>query len=131
MMEEFGSIYAAMIILYKCSFGGEDWGAVASNLEHVGEGYFWLFLFFISFMTIAIMNVIMGIFVDTANKSAEKDRLAAIQDDADELMLLKAAVFNLFGEYDASHNGLLTHEELLQSYKHPQMKAFLDHIEVD
>merc|ERR1719359_1355926 len=95
LLAHFGSIYTTMLTLYKCAFGGEDWGEVSALLEGTGDGYYFLFLFFISFMSIAIMNVIMGLFVDTAMKAAEKDRLAAIKDAADELMLLKNAIFQL------------------------------------
>merc|ERR1719316_474274 len=64
-------------------------------------------------------------------KAAEKDRLATIKEAADELMNLKQALFELLDQADSGHDGLITHEELLEIYKHPQMKAFLDHIEVD
>merc|ERR1719352_1046575 len=54
-----------------------------------------------------------------------------MKDASDELHEMKAAVFNMFKQCDINEDGYIDKEELLESYKSPQMKAFLEHIEVD
>jgi len=127
----FGSLSTTMLTLYMATTGGDDWGPMAAPLFNAGWAYYFLFLFYISFLSMAILNLVMGLFVDTAMKAAEKDRVQAMKEARDELHALKAAVLHLFEEYDANGDGMMDFQELEQSYNHPKMQAFLNHIEVD
>lgn len=72
--KHWGSVAQAMLSLFKASTGGEDWGLVSESLQDVGNFYFILFLFFISFIILALMNILTGIFVDRAMKASADDK---------------------------------------------------------
>eukprot|EP00747_Dinoflagellata_sp_TGD_P028327 gnl/TRDRNA2_/TRDRNA2_133196_c1_seq1.p1 gnl/TRDRNA2_/TRDRNA2_133196_c1~~gnl/TRDRNA2_/TRDRNA2_133196_c1_seq1.p1 ORF type:complete len:721 (-),score=106.39 gnl/TRDRNA2_/TRDRNA2_133196_c1_seq1:31-2193(-) len=73
LLESWGSVLKSMLSLYKAITGGADWGDLAEPLKHAGYHYYLLFLFYVSFLTFAVLNVLTGIFVDVAMKCSEDD----------------------------------------------------------
>jgi len=130
LVQYFGSVYKSMLTLYMATTGGEDWGPMASPLLATGVGYYYLFLFYISFLTTAILNVVMGLFVDAAMKATEKDRIEVIREAADDRAGFHDTIVDLFKEYDTDSNGLISKHELQESFKHSKMQAFLQHLDV-
>merc|ERR1719482_582759 len=63
-----------MITLYKATTGGQDWGDVSDTLFDCGKFYYCLFLFFIAFIILALLNILTGIFVDRAMKASAEDK---------------------------------------------------------
>jgi len=74
MVKYYGSVLQAMISLYKASTGGADWGEIAHPLEDAGHFYYSLFLFFIAFVILALLNILTGLFVDRAMKGVAEDK---------------------------------------------------------
>lgn len=73
--EHFGSIEITSLSLFKSITGGIDWGEMVIPLmEHVGRPLAFLFCSYIAFTTLAMLNVITGVFVDAALKSAKEDQ---------------------------------------------------------
>jgi hypothetical protein len=67
------SVIISTITLYMAITGGNDWGPLAEPLKSCGWHIYGLFLFFIAFAAIAVLNVLTGMFVDAAMKVAEED----------------------------------------------------------
>jgi len=67
------SIEVALVTLYMAVTGGADWEPLAEPVKEAGVGYFGLFLFYIAFTAFAVLNVLTGMFVDTAMKVAQSD----------------------------------------------------------
>merc|ERR1719482_1807022 len=63
-----------MITLYKATTGGQDWGDVSDTLFDCGKFYYCLFLFFIAFIILALLNILTGIFVDRAMRATAEDK---------------------------------------------------------
>jgi len=73
LLKNFGSVRKSMLALSKASTGGEDWGAVAEPLMEAGGTYYGLYLFFIGFCYLALMNILTGLFVDRTFKAVAHD----------------------------------------------------------
>jgi len=131
LSQYWGSMYKSMLTLYMATTGGEDWAPMASPLVAAGDGYYYLFLFYISFLSMAILNVVMGLFVDAAMKATEKDRIELIKEAADDQAGFQDSVIELFNEYDLDGNGNIDKAELEHSFSLPKMQAFMQHLEVD
>jgi len=131
LLDYFGSVYKSMLTLYMATTGGADWGPMASPLAAAGVGYYYLFLFYISLLSMAILNVVMGLFVDAAMKAAEIDRIEMIKEAAEDHAGFQESIVELFKEYDTNHDGMIDKPELVDSYKHPKMQAFMQHLDVD
>lgn len=69
-----GSVQAAMLTLYMSTTGGDDWTTFYATIQQTGALYGSIFLFFIAFGQIALLNILTGIFVESAMKLAQPDR---------------------------------------------------------
>lgn len=130
LIQYFGSVYKSMLTLFMATTGGEDWGPMAFPLVSAGNCYYYLFLFYISFLSMAILNVVMGLFVDAAMKATDKDRIEMIKEAADDRAGFQDNIIDLMKEFDSNGNGWIDKEELSKSYLHPKMQAFMQHLDV-
>jgi hypothetical protein len=79
MLENFGSVQGSMCSLFMALSGGDDWSVFYDTLTPAGTAGS-VFLFFIAFSQIALLNIVTGIFVDNALKISEPD----VQQQAEE-----------------------------------------------
>merc|ERR1719329_853152 len=70
----------ACLTLYFALSGGGDWEPLAAPLREAGPVYYSLFLFFIAFSSIAVLNVLTGMFVDAAMKVVDVDESNVVQE---------------------------------------------------
>jgi len=117
--KHFGSVFGAVLTLYKCLLGGIDWGLMHSMVQETGIAYDYLFLFFMNFSLLAFLNIVVGVFCEKAMSLASTpstEELVSIrnrkeQGDAEELLdllhlfvepgttVLDSAVFDKFIEH--------------------------------
>merc|ERR1740121_1957390 len=64
--DSFGSVPKAILTLYKASTGGDDWSVAYQVIELTGGFGSATYLFFIAFVQFALINIITGIFVESA-----------------------------------------------------------------
>lgn len=75
LLEWFPSVAGTMICLFGATTGGLDWIEVHALLEPLGTFAQSAFLFYIAFFTIAVFNILTGIFVEKAlHMSDQADR---------------------------------------------------------
>merc|ERR1712048_1161998 len=84
LMAAYGSVSLAMLNLFKCGFGGREWNGFYEALVPTGVENRALFLFFVAFTQIAVLNIILGLFVDQAIKSMESEKDELAQKHADD-----------------------------------------------
>merc|ERR1719253_1777758 len=66
LMQYFGTVDRSILSLYMAMSGGKDWGEYYVVLEDLPMQTRFVFLFFISFALFAVVNIVTGIFVETA-----------------------------------------------------------------
>eukprot|EP00927_Polykrikos_kofoidii_P085297 TRINITY_DN9247_c0_g2_i1.p1 TRINITY_DN9247_c0_g2~~TRINITY_DN9247_c0_g2_i1.p1 ORF type:complete len:655 (-),score=78.45 TRINITY_DN9247_c0_g2_i1:42-2006(-) len=66
VMSRLGTVQAATFTLFQLTSGGADWGETYTDMAVLGGGAQFLFLFFVCFTQIAVLNVVTGMFVNTA-----------------------------------------------------------------
>jgi Ca2+-binding EF-hand superfamily protein len=92
LLKDYGSIRIAAYTLYKAISGGVDWGDVASPLEEVYGGFpVVLLCIYVAFFVFCVLNVLTGIFVESANKLVQKDddRMAMVHSTSRKIKLQK------------------------------------------
>merc|ERR1719161_3133319 len=139
----YGSLFNAMWTLYLSTSGGEDWAPMGLPLKSTGMGYYYLFIFYPNFQSIALLNVVLGLFVDTAMKAAGTDHAAVLAEDADARATLAVDILKLFRGIDAADgteeaaeeedagDGIIDRDELEISFSFPTFQAFLQQMELD
>lgn len=118
--DHWGSIMNSILTLYKAISGGADWEGLAEPLKEVGAFYYGIFLFYIAFITFAVLNVVTGMVVDQAMKVAQFDQAAEL--DKETSVVGDAEI--LFESLDSDGSGCLTWEELAQHSHNPKVRAF-------
>merc|ERR1719201_582068 len=59
--------------LFYAVTGGADWEPLANPIKDADSFFYFLFFFYIAFAAFAVLNVLTGMFVDTAMQVAQQD----------------------------------------------------------
>jgi hypothetical protein len=76
----FGSVQLSMLSLYQATSAGMDWAVAYDVVKVTGAGYGTLFIFYVTFNAIAVMNIMTSLFVERATKLASQDSDADLWD---------------------------------------------------
>lgn len=97
----FGSLSRSILSLYEAILGGVDWDNLVVPLLDISWVLGILFAVYIAFALLAMLNVITGIFVESALKNAAKETERTFQDQ----------VRAIYAMTDSDHDGNVTREE--------------------
>jgi len=71
------SVTEAIITLFKATTGGNDWADLAQPIRVASASsfnlFYWMFMLYIIFFIVALLNVLTGMFVDAAVKVGDRD----------------------------------------------------------
>ncbi|CAJ1416829.1 unnamed protein product [Effrenium voratum] len=110
----FGSMYESCVSLFCAIFGGNDWMFYGDMLRILGSGdlYFVFFLFYIGFCLVGLLNVVTGIFVDSAVCTRTEDEV--VDSYREDLQRTSDEVKRIFNAADTHSSGMLTLEAFSQ-----------------
>jgi hypothetical protein len=131
LQELYGTIDASMWTLVAAISGGYDWMDVARPLIKVGLLYKLYFLIYILFVTVGLLNILTGIFVNCAMQSSAMNREIAIEDAIYKGDCVVKEVVDLFLEADEDNSGTLSWAEFEIFIKDRRIKAFFMALELD
>jgi len=114
--EYFGRVYKAMLSLYMAATGGNDWVVFYEVIAQTGRRNAILFLMFMLFIQIAVLNVVTGIFVENAMKFAEPDHEAIAQDKRRKDKFEAEHLTRLCCQMDTDYSGSISLEEFRKAY---------------
>merc|ERR1719356_917133 len=109
LMDMYGKVSLTMINLYIATMVG-DWTGfyVLEPMGMFDQGFF---LFAMAFTQIAVLNIILGVFVDDAMKCMEAGPEEQAREWMEEKEDLEKQISELFEEADADKDGRLNREE--------------------
>lgn len=120
--EYFGSVGTSMMSLFQTVTGGIDWRDVAGPLmQHISPFMGFVFAFYIAATSIALMNIVTGVFVEGALQRGREDR--------DVYMINQLR--DLFESIDGSHSGLISLLDLESNLDNPRLVAYFKEIDID
>jgi hypothetical protein len=115
LIRQFGSVQTAMMSLYQASTGGEDWSVFYRSISQTGQINAAIFLFFVAFTQIALLNIITGLFIESALKNAvpnaETRAMSNRREYFEEVELLK----RIFKGIDSDSDNALSMAEFDQA----------------
>merc|ERR1719265_1878038 len=127
----YGGVHLSMLTLFQAITGGNDWENLAKPLQAAGDIYYGLFLFYIAFLTFAVLNVLTGIFVDNAMQVKQRDRDNVIQEEMERERRYSNALRDIFAKIDADKSGTLSWEEFKTSLKLGEVRGYFEAMELD
>jgi len=120
--DRFGSLTKTMMSLFQAVAGGVDWKDLTDVLGE-GEGANFVvgpFLVYLAFTLFAMVNVITGVFLETAMESAREEK---------EIYVMRNARL-VFSAVDHNRNGTITWPDFEQALDHPHMQNFFEAIDI-
>lgn len=126
LMENFGSVGETMVCLLMASTGGQDWSIYYNALEPTSFVYQLVFLIFIALMQFAVLNIVTGIFVDTAMTQMKPDPEEAAKEALKIRQKQEQDLLAVCRDADSNHNGHLNRQEFLKAIKAGKLTGFLD-----
>merc|ERR1712136_207949 len=103
-----GSMSMTTLSLFMSISGGIDWWTLGNVLLHISTAYLLLFLFFILFTVLAVLNVVTGIFVKEAQEMALKDRHVQLHQEFEENRQLLRNLKEIFNWMDEGGTGCVS-----------------------
>jgi len=123
LQDYFQSLTYAAYLLFQCISGGISWGEVGGPLLEIHWSNGLVLCFFVFFTVFAVLNIITGIFVETAFSSAQNDRDELISDAIHSENSTLAEMQSFFRKADADQSGTITLEELEEQLQNHRVRA--------
>jgi len=126
LLRYFGTLSKSVLTLYESMSGGISWADLVFVLDVLPIFYTTLFLVFIFFTVFAVVNIITGVFVDTAMQQSQQDRESLIQDEMHSKESYVESMHKVFEEIDADGSGTISIEEFKGAIEDSRMVAYFN-----
>jgi len=122
----------ALNTLFMAISGGIDWIEPLIACKAMGDIYHFLFVFYILFANVAVMNVLTGIFVDAALDAAQCDRdsVSSTLEALEREQARAGALFSVENE-DGTVNKYITKEMFERHLESSVLKSYFHQLEID
>eukprot|EP00747_Dinoflagellata_sp_TGD_P085867 gnl/TRDRNA2_/TRDRNA2_163048_c0_seq1.p1 gnl/TRDRNA2_/TRDRNA2_163048_c0~~gnl/TRDRNA2_/TRDRNA2_163048_c0_seq1.p1 ORF type:complete len:317 (+),score=47.48 gnl/TRDRNA2_/TRDRNA2_163048_c0_seq1:2-952(+) len=126
-----GSLSRSMYTLFETITGGLDWHDSVMALTDVGWPYVGVFTGYIAFAYFCVLNVVTGVFCQSAMESAQHDAELAIQSHIQHKKKYSERIRSLFSELDTDGSGALSVQEFKQHLNDPAVEACFATLDLD
>merc|ERR1719393_81329 len=122
LKDSFGSLAHSLFALFQAILGGMDWGDIANPLvAELSTVYGLVFVFYIIFAVLAMMNVMTGVFVEAALAISKRDEDVYMVNHMKQLLKVT----------DKDDSGDISWEEFEEQLDNPDMLEYFKCIDVD
>merc|ERR1719484_172269 len=123
-----------MTTLFAAVTGGQDWMNYGDIVKEIGRHnggdiYFYVFVFYIGFCIVGMLNVVTGIFVDSAVCTRTDDEV--VRGFEEDQARTSEKIKQIFLEADTDCDGALSLEELVGKLEDPWVKAYFSGLDID
>merc|ERR1712232_73961 len=112
LLSMYGSVQTSMLTLYKATTGGDDWSLSYNAISSTGWVASMVYLLFLAFWHFALVNIITGIFVETALEKLAPDREAIALSHHTEMELVAEELRSLWRQVAETDDGYLSLSDL-------------------
>lgn len=129
----FGTLWPSFLSLYQAMSGGNDWGQYYDALDSMKGNslYVFLFLIYITFQVFAVVNIVTGVFVDSAMQSGRADHDVVVHEELENKKEYLQSLKALFDAIDDRGEGTITQNMLDQKLKDPTVVAFFNSLKLE
>jgi voltage-gated sodium channel len=123
--ELFGSVEKSILTLYMASTGGDDWSVAYHVIKPTGVLAQSSYLFFIAFVQFALINIITGIFVESAMMTLSPDDMVLAQEHTLKEKENAKMLVELCQRVDHDQSGKLTQDQFEDGLRKKQIPMLL------
>jgi len=131
LLRYWGSLWTSIFTLYKSITGGISWHEVVEPLGEIHVIWSLLFTVFISISYFAVLNVITGVFCNSAIATATRDPDMIGHTLIEEKKKYMKNLKTLFKNVDADASGLVTLREFEMLMSDDVLKAYFAALEIE
>jgi len=124
LLYHWGTLPDAMLSLFMSISGGVSWIDVVKPLRLLNTIWLFIFLCFIGFVYFAVLNVVTGVFCQSAIESTQQDQESMVQAFISNKNLYTTRFKNLFSELDAEDTGIITRDEFEEHINDDRVQAY-------
>jgi hypothetical protein len=126
-----GSLSSCIFSLFMSIVGGVDWESAYRPLTTTGAIAPFLFLSYFLFAYFCVMNVIIGIFCQTAIETYAMDTENVMAAQLHEREHFHKTLKNIFAMWDTKYEGFCTRDEFERNINDPNLAKLLRSMDVD
>jgi len=123
-----GSLPKAMITWYQCVTNGLEWKVPAEPFRRHSPVYFILFLLSIAFLTLSMLNILTGIFVENALKASSDDQANVAYDNMISEQRFVKELQEFIQKMDMDQSGTLSWEEFEAHMQDPYLRSSFERL---
>lgn len=127
----FGNLWLSMLSLFMSITGGVSWEQLLVPLHAVSPFWVFVFLFYVSFTIFAVLNVVTGVFCQSAIDSAQSDHDAVLQSILANKQAHIEKIRYLFNEIDAEDVGVITYQMFQDKVTTKEVQTYFESIDLD
>jgi hypothetical protein len=131
LASHFGTLGDAILSLFMAMSGGQDWGEYFEMVSVLHVQYRLLFLLFICFALFAVVNIVTGVFVETAMESSTTDREFIVQEELRAKEQFLESMLLVFYEMDDDESNAIGLEEFKAKLDDERVIAYLNAMKLD
>lgn len=120
----FPTVQTAILTLYQCTSGGNDWEQVYTAVERCGFAAAFAFIFFLGFFNFAVLNILAAVFLEKTLRNAEPDREAMMLEQRRNWVLESQALTELFQRMDSEGLGCINYHQFEENLKDSKVRLY-------
>jgi len=121
----YGSLSVTMYTLLLAVSNGRDWNELAAPLGEIHWAFQTLFMFYVLFVVIGVLNVLTSVFVERVHELSKLDRDLATQGELASQEAFLTQMRTIFEEVDDEKNGRITWQKFRDYLRSDRAQAFL------
>lgn len=129
--EYYSSYPMTFFSLFMAITGGEDWWNVVKPLLDISAAYGVVFVLYISLMVLGTLNIITGIFVESATELSRMDRDLVTQSEQERTSAYMKELQRIFYELDTNRSGTISLQEFEEFVQRDAVRAHFSVLELD
>lgn len=128
--EAYGNVGRSVFSLFKAISGGVSWEQVVEPLQELHYVWLCFYLVYFAFTYFAVLNVVTGVFCQTAIESATMDQETAAQAHMNAEQQHVRRLHNLFKTINKSQTGMITLQELEDCMQDEKLRAYFSSLDL-
>lgn len=129
--ESFKSLDATMLSLFMSIARGVSWGEVLPALKAINDAWVGLYLFYIAFTYFAVLNVVTGVFCQSAIESAQNDHTTVVHSILKNKEMHLNKLRDLFSNLGDGGLEAITFAAFEEKIKSPDIQAYFEVLGLD
>jgi hypothetical protein len=127
----YGTLPDSIRTLFMAISGGVNWREVSMPLEEIDPMYHAIFIAYVAFVQVAVLNVVTGVFCENAIRSAANDEEAQLSEHSQHTKVYMHRLTRLFKDCETMSSGNITLRDFETKLGDPKAVAWFKMMDLE